>query len=87
MRAIKGNTVSNTVFILSAFVSCEVDFGGTQAVLLTGTQDLVLTQLRDGVQWRTSLDDILEEVVTGTLATWVSGGRHPSHMGEWWKSP
>ena len=51
----------------------QVNFGGVQNALLEQTTDPILIKLREGVQWRTSLDDILEDVVEGTLATWVSG--------------
>ncbi|XP_053657373.2 glutamate receptor ionotropic, delta-1-like [Cherax quadricarinatus] len=48
----------------------KVFFGGVQNDLLEQTKDPVLIALREGVQWRDSLEDILQEVVKGRLATW-----------------
>ncbi|XP_064109578.1 glutamate receptor ionotropic, delta-1-like [Macrobrachium nipponense] len=48
----------------------KVNFGGIQNAILEQTQDPVLIALREGVQWRSSLDGILQDVVKGTLATW-----------------
>ncbi|KAG7176009.1 Glutamate receptor ionotropic, delta-1-like 28, partial [Homarus americanus] len=48
----------------------KVYFGGVQSALLEQAQDPVLIALREGVQWRDSLEGILKDVVKGTLATW-----------------
>nr|XP_045626202.1 glutamate receptor ionotropic, delta-1-like isoform X1 [Procambarus clarkii] len=48
----------------------KVFFGGIQNDLLEETHDPVLIALRQGVQWRDSLEEILHEVVKGKLATW-----------------
>ncbi|KAK7056579.1 hypothetical protein SK128_023922 [Halocaridina rubra] len=48
----------------------KVNFGGVQNALLEQTKDPVLIAIREGVQWRKSLDGILQDVVKGTLATW-----------------
>lgn len=48
----------------------QVYFGGVQSALLEATEDPVLVALREGVQWRDSLEQILEDVVAGHLATW-----------------
>nr|XP_045626203.1 uncharacterized protein LOC123775262 isoform X2 [Procambarus clarkii] len=48
----------------------QVFFGGIQNDLLEETHDPVLIALRQGVQWRDSLEEILHEVVKGKLATW-----------------
>ncbi|XP_076044882.1 glutamate receptor ionotropic, delta-1-like [Oratosquilla oratoria] len=48
----------------------KVYFGGVQAALLEQTQDPVLVALREGVEWRSSLDEILKDVAKGASATW-----------------
>ncbi|XP_068202845.1 glutamate receptor ionotropic, delta-1-like [Palaemon carinicauda] len=48
----------------------KVNFGGIQNAILEQTKDPVLIALREGVQWRSSLDGILHDVAKGTLATW-----------------
>lgn len=50
--------------------SPQVYFGGVQSALLEQTTDPVLVALREGVQWRDSLEGILKEVAAGHLATW-----------------
>ena len=40
--------------------------------MLEQAKDPTLIKLREGVQWRSSLDNILQDVVAGTLATWVT---------------
>ncbi|KAK3877689.1 hypothetical protein Pcinc_017623 [Petrolisthes cinctipes] len=48
----------------------KVYFGGVQSALLEQTTDPMLVALREGVQWRDSLEGILKEVAAGHLATW-----------------
>ncbi|XP_071514341.1 glutamate receptor ionotropic, delta-2-like [Panulirus ornatus] len=48
----------------------KVYFGGVQSSLLEQAQDPTLIALREGVQWRSSLEGILQDVAKGSFATW-----------------
>ncbi|XP_042858563.1 glutamate receptor ionotropic, delta-1-like, partial [Penaeus japonicus] len=60
---------------LEELVTSDIDwarvyYGGIQSTILEQATDPVMVALREGVNWRKSLENILKDVAKGTTATW-----------------